>query len=337
MNGKRWAALGIAAGLFIISIIMNFASAIAFKEGESWTEGFLGGADTEFIEKPLIQGGGLDKILVLEVNGAIQDTGDDVSSLFSPIGYQHQAFLRMIDQAKEDNTVKGIILRVNSPGGGVVESAEIHNRLVELREETEKPIYVSMGTMAASGGYYISAPADKIFAVPDTLTGSLGVIMQGINYSGLAEKYGVTFETIKSGEYKDIMSASRDMTPEEREILQNMVNNAYEGFVDVIAEGRNLSEAEVRKIADGRIYDGRQAKELNLVDELGYFEDAVEAMKKDHELGDISVVEYEANYGFGSLFSMSAKKIFTDDIEMASLVQLLSQPNSPRMMYLYAK
>ncbi|MBD8068982.1 signal peptide peptidase SppA [Bacillus sp. PS06] len=337
MNGKRWAALGIAAGLFIISILVNFASTVAFNESGSWTDDLFGATDTEFIEHSITPGNGLDKILVLKVNGAIQDTGDDVTSLFSPTGYQHQAFLRMIDQAKEDDFVKGIILRVNSPGGGVVESAEIHDRLVELQEETGKPVYVSMGTMAASGGYYISAPADKIFAVPDTLTGSLGVIMQGINYSGLAERYGVTFETIKSGPYKDIMSASREMTDEERDILQNMVDNAYEGFVNVISKGRDLSEAEVRKVADGRIYDGRQAKELKLVDELGYFEDALEAMKADYDLGDVNVVEYEANYGLSSLFSMSAKKLFTDDIEMASLVQLLSQPNSPRMMYLYAK
>ncbi|MCS0543558.1 signal peptide peptidase SppA, partial [Aeromonas veronii] len=175
------------------------------------------------------------------------------------------------------------------------------------------------------------------FATPDTMTGSLGVIMQGVNFSELAEKYGVKFETIKSGPYKDIMSSYRDMTDEERKIMQTMVDNAYQGFVDVIADGRNMSESEVRKIADGRIYDGRQAKENHLIDELGYFEDAVEAMKKDYELGDISVVEYTANFGFGSLFSMSAKKIFSDDIEMATMVHLLSQPNSPRMMYLYAE
>ncbi|WP_078545085.1 signal peptide peptidase SppA [Litchfieldia alkalitelluris] len=338
MSGKRWAALGIAVGLFIFSVIINFATQMAFKgDGNSWTEDFLSTAENEFVEHTLVQGTGLNKILVLHVNGTIQDTGNDVSSFFNSAGYQHQSFLRMIDQAKEDNSIKGIILRVNSPGGGVVESAEIHNRLVEFREETEKPVYVSMGTMAASGGYYISAAADKIFAVPDTLTGSLGVIMQGINYSELAERYGVSFETIKSGPYKDIMSASRDMTKEEREILQSMVNNAYDGFVEVISSGRNLSEDEVRRIADGRIYDGRQAKELNLVDELGYFEDTLEAMKKDHDLGDISVVEYKTHYGFNSLFTMSAQKLFTEDIELASLMQLVSQPNSPRMMYLYAK
>lgn len=336
MNGKRWAALGIAAVIFVFSIFFNFATNLASKNFSNFSDEILGASNEEFLENVVIEGKGMDKILVLSVNGVIQDTGD-VTSFFQSAGYQHQSFLKMIEKAEEDKTVKGIILKVNSPGGGVVESAEIHKKLTDLKEATDKPVYVSMGAMAASGGYYISAPADKIFATPDTMTGSLGVIMQGVNFSELAEKYGVKFETIKSGPYKDIMSSYRDMTDEERQIMQTMVDNAYQGFVDVIADGRNMSESEVRKIADGRIYDGRQAKENHLIDELGYFEDAVEAMKKDYDLGDISVVEYTANFGFGSLFSMSAKKIFSDDIEMATMVHLLSQPNSPRMMYLYAE
>jgi len=336
MNGKRWAALGIAAVIFVFSIFFNFATNLASKNFSNFSDEILGASNEEFLENVVFEGKGMNKILVLSVNGVIQDTGD-VTSFFQSAGYQHQSFLKMIEKAEEDKTVKGIILKVNSPGGGVVESAEIHKKLTDLKEATDKPIYVSMGAMAASGGYYISAPADKIFATPDTMTGSLGVIMQGVNFSELAEKYGVKFETIKSGPYKDIMSSYRDMTDEERQIMQTMVDNAYQGFVDVIADGRNMSESEVRKIADGRIYDGRQAKENHLIDELGYFEDTVEAMKKDYDLGDINVVEYTANFGFGSLFSMSAKKIFSDDIEMATMVHLLSQPNSPRMMYLYAE
>jgi protease-4 len=191
--------------------------------------------------------------------------------------------------------------------------------------------------MAASGGYYISAPADKIYASPETLTGSLGVIMQGVNYAGLAEKYGVEFVTIKSGEFKDIMSPSREMTEEEKNILQTMINNSYEGFVDVIASGRGLSEEEVRKIADGRIYDGRQAKEIGLIDEFGYFEDVIEAMKKNEKLAGAQVVSYSENFGFGSLFSVAASKMVGKDLEMTGLMKLLSQPNSPRLMYMYAE
>ncbi|MCY7985939.1 signal peptide peptidase SppA, partial [Bacillus inaquosorum] len=198
-------------------------------------------------------------------------------------GYNHRTFLKNLERAKDDKAVKGIVLKVNSPGGGVYESAEIHKKLEEIKKETKKPIYVSMGSMAASGGYYISTAADKIFATPETLTGSLGVIMESVNYSKLADNLGISFETIKSGAHKDIMSPSREMTKEEKNIMQSMVDNSYEGFVDVISEGRGMSKAEVKKIADGRVYDGRQAKKLNLVDELGFYDDTISAMKKDHK------------------------------------------------------
>jgi protease IV len=336
MNGKRWAALGIAAVLLILSWVTNALSSVAFSNIESsWTEVFSA-AEEPFIEEVIEEGNASKKIAVLEVNGAIQDTGD-VTSFFESPGYNHSAFMKNLEHVKEDNDVKAIILKVNSPGGGVVESAEIHDKLVEISEETKKPIYISMGSMAASGGYYISAPADKIYASPETLTGSLGVIMQGVNYSGLAEKYGVEFVTIKSGEFKDIMSPSREMTEEEKNILQTMINNSYEGFVDVIASGRGLSEEEVRKIADGRIYDGRQAKEIGLIDEFGYFEDVIEAMKKNEKLAGAQVVSYSENFGFGSLFSVAASKMVGKDLEMTGLMKLLSQPNSPRLMYMYAE
>jgi protease IV len=335
MNGKRWAALGIAAGLFFVSILINFLSAFAIKDVESsFSEMFA--VDELFAEEVVEEGNALKKIAVLDVNGVIQDTGDVESFLQSP-GYNHKAFMEKLDFVKDDNSVKGIIIKVNSPGGGVVESAEIHDKLIEIQKETKKPIYISMGSMAASGGYYISAPADKIYASPETLTGSLGVIMQGMNYAGLAEKYGVDFVTIKSGPYKDIMSPTREMTEEERKILQSMIDNSYEGFVKVISEGRDLSAEQVKKIADGRIYDGRQAKELNLIDGFGYFDDVVSTMKKDLKLKDAQVIRYTENMGLGSLFSMGAQKIIGEDLEMTGLMKLLSHPNSPRLMYLYAE
>lgn len=334
MNGKRWAALGIAAVLFFISIVMNFMS-IEMEESPFSSQLLEGGM---FSEDVIEEGNINEKIAVLEVNGVIQDTGqEDVASFFGNVGYQHQKFLQMIEKAGEDDLVKGIILRVNSPGGGVVESAEIHKKLMELKEKYDKPIYVSMGTIAASGGYYISTAATKVYAAPDTLTGSLGVIMQGINYSELAEKYGVKFETIKSGAYKDIMSPTRDMTEEERNIMQKMVDNAYDGFVKVISEGRNMSDREVRKVADGRVYDGRQAKELKLVDGLAYFDDVIHIMKEDLGIDRPHVFKYDSSLGFESLFTMSAQKIFADDIESTLLYKFVSQPNSPRLMYLYAE
>lgn len=337
MSGKRWAALGIAGALFIFSVIINLATTFAFSDFETSMLEMFEDSNELFQEEVIEEGNELKKIAVLDVVGTIQDTGE-AESFFSSGGYNHRAFLENMEYIKDDDTVKAIIIRVNSPGGGVVESAEIHDKIKEIQKETKKPIYISMGSTAASGGYYISAPADKIFASPETLTGSLGVIMQGVNYSELADKYGVKFETIKSGPYKDIMSPARDMTKEERKILQRLIDNSYEGFVKVISEGRDIPATEVKKLADGRVYDGRQAKELGLIDEFGYFEDVVDQMKKDHHLSGAQVVSYTENFGIGSLFSMSIQKMMgNQDAELTNLTKLLSHSNSPRLMYLYSE
>jgi protease IV len=336
MNGKRWAALGIAAALFFVSVMVNFLSAFAFKGVETDIGELLAASELPFTEEIIQEGNEMKKIAVLDVDGVIQDT-NDAESFFQAAGYNHQGFLKKLDYLKEDDTVKGIILKVNSPGGGVVESAEIHDKLVEIQKETKKPVYVSMGSMAASGGYYIAAPAKKIYASEETLTGSLGVIMQGINYEGLADKYGVDFVTIKSGQYKDIMSPTREMTEEERQILQSMIDNSYEGFVKVISEGRKMSPDQVKKIADGRIYDGRQAKELNLIDGFGYIDDVIEQMMEQEKLKGAKVVRYTESIGFGSLLNLKVQKFFGADNEMTGIMEMLSRPNSPRLMYLYAE
>lgn len=336
MNGKRWAALGIAAALFFVSIVINFLSAFAFKGVETDITDFFAAAELPFTEEIIEEGNELKKIAVLDVDGVIQDTGD-AESLLQSTGYNHQAFMEKLEYIKDDDTVKGMIIKVNSPGGGVVESAEIHDKLVEIQKETKKPVYISMGSMAASGGYYISAPAKKIYASEETLTGSLGVIMQGINYEGLADKYGVDFVTIKSGPFKDIMSPTREMTEEERQILQQMIDNSYQGFVKVISEGRHMTEERVKQLADGRIYDGRQALDSGLIDGFGYIDDVIEQMKKDEKLKDAKVVRYTDVLGFGSLFSMKLQNILSGDNEMTGLMQMLARPNSPRLMYLYAE
>ncbi|HZG71563.1 MAG TPA: signal peptide peptidase SppA [Chondromyces sp.] len=335
MNKKRIIALVIAIGLFFVSTIVNFASMAVTTDWTQSLESMMGGNE-KFAETVKEDGDEFKKIALLSVDGVIQDSATTGSILESPT-YNHRNFMELLDQIKEDDTVRAIVLQVNSPGGGVVESAQIHDKIKEIKEDTKKPVYVSMGSMAASGGYYISAPADKIFASPETMTGSLGVIMQGVNYAKLAEDFGVEFVTIKSGPHKDIMSSTREMTEEEEKILQSMINNSYNGFVKVISEGRNIPVEEVRKIADGRIYDGRQAKELGLIDEFGYTEDTIAQLKKDHKLDGAQVVSYEPNVGFPSLLAMNAKSLLSEDAEMNTLMKLLGSPNSPRLMYLYSE
>ncbi|MGE7605138.1 signal peptide peptidase SppA [Peribacillus frigoritolerans] len=333
MNGKRWAALGIAAVLFFVSIAVGAATTLFTADTENIIDELFA-SESAFYEE-VIEGDDFSNVIaVFDVEGTIQDTGE--ASLLSSTTYNHRAFMDKLKMAEENDDIKGIILRVNSPGGGVVESAEIYEKILDIKK-VKKPVYVSMGSMAASGGYYISAPADKIYASPETMTGSLGVIMQGYNYEKLAKKYGVEFQTIKSGPHKDIMSPTREMTGEEREILQDMIDNSYDQFVKIIADGRGMTEKEVREIADGRIYDGRQAKENHLIDDFGHLDDVIAAMKTDIGKEDAQVIRYTDEVGFGSLFSMGAQKMLGNDVETAVLTKILSSSNSPRLMYLYAE
>ena len=340
MNGKRWAALGIAVALFFFSLITSLASSLFFSTEEGglfsgFSEAFEGTGET-FTEEIVEDGDEFTKIAILSVEGTIQDAGES-SLLYGSSGYNHQSFLEQLDYVAWNKEVAGIVVRVNSPGGGVVESAEIYHKIKEIQEEADKPVYISMGGTAASGGYYISAPAEKIFATPETLTGSLGVIMQSINYSELAENIGIETVTIKSGPYKDIMSGDREMTAEEQKILQDMIDNSYNQFVKIIAEGRGMSEAEVRKIADGRVYDGKQAKEIGLVDEYGYLDDVTAAMKKDLGIEDAMVVKYVHYAGLNSLFSVTAQKVLGEKVELTNILRSVTQSNSPRLMYLYTE
>jgi protease-4 len=195
-------------------------------------------------------------------------------------------------QAAEDTSVAAVVLEINSPGGGVTASDEMHQSILDFRKNTGKPVVVSMEDTAASGGYYISTAADRIVANETTLTGSLGVIFQLNNFSEAADKYGIKQVVIKSGKYKDIGNAFREMKPEEREIFQSIVDDSYSEFVDVISEGRDIPKDRVREIADGRVYSGSQAKELGLVDAFGGLDEASALAGKLAGTTDTIVVRY---------------------------------------------
>ncbi|MCM3611485.1 signal peptide peptidase SppA [Planococcus sp. MERTA32b] len=334
MNTKRWIALVVAAAVLVVSILVNSVYSLFQSDFAGSFDELMAAESNQFEETVIEQGSANSRIAVLEVDGAIQDTGE-ASPLFGTAGYNHDFFMSQLEQIKEDDSVKAVMLTINSPGGGVVESAEIYDKITEIQEETGKPFYVSMEAMAASGGYYIAAPADKIFVNKETLTGSIGVIMQSVNYGELAERYGVDFVTIKSGPYKDIMSPTRDMTEEERELLQEMLNDSYQNFVDIIVEGRDMPEEEVRAVADGRILNGRQAVEANLADDFGYEEDVIAALRNDFELTDAQVFKYGVSQSWGSLLNVKVQSLFGNDIESQMLAKLMTEYSSPRMMYLY--
>ena len=209
-----------------------------------------------------------NRVALVRVEGPIMDSTD------------------VVDEIKEhvkDHSIKAIILRIDSPGGAVAPSQEIYEGVKKATEE--KHVVVSMGSIAASGGYYIAAPADVIIANPGTLTGSIGVIMEIPNLEGLMSKIGISTEVIKSGKHKDMASAFRKMEKEDRDILQGVMDNVHEQFIRAVAEGRKLKVEEIRPIADGRIFSGEQAKGLRLVDEIGTLESAI---SKAAELSGIS-------------------------------------------------
>lgn len=182
--------------------------------------------------------------------------------------------LEALRRAEEDPGIKAVVLRLDSPGGTAAASQEIAEAVKRLKKAGKK-VVASMGDVAASGAYWVAAGSDRIFANPATITGSIGVLIETVEVTGLYGKIGVSKETIKSGPYKDMGSESRPMTPQERAIFQGMVDDIYDQFVDWVAEGRKMEREQVLRLADGRIFTGRQAKAVGLVDELGDFRDAV--------------------------------------------------------------
>lgn len=171
-------------------------------------------------------------------------------------------------------TIKAVVLRINSPGGSIGAVQEIYEEVIRLKEKGKK-VVVSMGDVGASGAYYIACAADKIVANPGTITGSIGVLMSLGNMEELFRKIGIKVEVIKRGKHKDIGSLSREMTAEEKKLLQGLIDDAYDQFLQVVIEGRNLRKSKAEKIAQGQVFTGRQAKDLGLVDEIGNFQDAV--------------------------------------------------------------
>jgi protease IV len=241
-------------------------------------------------EEEYVAGDGSDKIALVPVEGEIT-SADDTLGGTQPTATP-EGLADALRQAGEDTRVAAVVLEVNSPGGGVTASDEMHQSILDFKENTGKPVVVSMGDTAASGGYYISTAANHIVANETTLTGSLGVIFQLNNFAEAADKYGIKQVVIKSGKYKDIGNAFRKMKPEEREIFQSLVDDSYSEFVDVISEGRDIPKDRVREIADGRIYSGSQAKELGLVDSFGGLDEASAIAGKLAGTSDTIVVRY---------------------------------------------
>lgn len=222
-----------------------------------------------------------EKVGLIYISGII--AGEEVSPFGGIAGAQ--SIIEQLREAGEDSSIKALVLRVNSPGGSAPAAQEIYKEIMRFKKKYHKKVVVSMGDMAASGGFYLASAADKIIANESTLTGSIGVIMELPQWEGLMKKLGINMVTIKSGRYKDIGSPSRPMNTEEKALLQQLVMDVYEQFITAVAEGRKIPKPRVRALADGRIFTGRQALKLGLVDQIGTLQDAIALAGK---LGGIS-------------------------------------------------
>ena len=291
MNKKQIGGLIIAAVLFI-------AVGVSSVLTNTFSERML--ADS--MEQILTDSVGFDPpsddyIAVVRVEGTIQE--QTAAGMFDvPVGYQHITTLDYIDNLMGDGNNRGILLYVDSPGGTVYESEELYLKLKEYKEQTGRPVWDYMAHYAASGGYLISMAADKIYANPNTTTGSIGVIMSRFDMTGLCEKLGIRYVSITSGDFKD----SSKMTDEQIAVYQEQVDEYYNKFVGIVAEGRGMAEEDVKTLADGRVYTANQALENGLVDEISLYEDMTAAMSS--ELGAYEFYEPESEISFfSSLFA----------------------------------
>ena len=271
-------------------------------------------------------------IAVLYIEGTIGDSDEN---------YNQQYILENINSMIDNDSNEGLMLYVDTPGGSVYESDEVYLKVKEYQEATERPVYAYFASQATSGGYYLSASSDKILANRDCWTGSIGVTMGTIyDVSGLLEKYGIKAETITSGANKAMGSSTETMTDQQREIWQSMVDEAYDQFVGIVAEGRNLDEDYVRSIADGRIYTAKQAKANKLVDDVvDTYDDAVMQMQVECGLTNAEVYEfrYQPEESLLSSLVSSAKKLAgaaDEKSDINALIELMEKQSQAEPQYL---
>lgn len=254
-----------------------------------------------------------NKIAVIELNGIITSRAVDQSS------YNMVDLIRaQLQRAKEDSEVKAVVLKVDSPGGEVLASDEINRLLADFQSKSQKAVVASMGDLAASGGYYVSAPCRWIVANELTITGSIGVILHSYNYRGLMDKVGLVPEVYKSGKFKDMLSGDRkpdEVLPEEREMLQSLIDQTYQKFKSVVADGRGKAYEKNKKegrplsedwadYADGRVLSGTEAYKLGFVDQLGNYQDAVNRAKTIAGISTANLIEYQQRYDISDLFRL---------------------------------
>jgi len=296
------------------------------------------GPRIDALEEIIIEeGSGPGKVLLIDVDGPISNRPKKTLAGFDRQTGMVDRIREILKKADVDNNIKGILVRINSPGGTVTSSDIIYHEIKSFKERHNIKVYVSVVDIAASGGYYVAMAGDTIIMHPTSLTGSIGVLAMKVNLKGLMGKVGVEWEMVKSAEKKDFMSPFRPLSQEERKLFQETIDQYYERFVEIIVLNRpQLDIAAVKKLADGRIYNARQALKNHLVDSIGYLQDVVELIKIELNQPDLQVVtysrpgEYRSNL-YSSLNSLNAINLFNLDMGF-DLNQL-----SPQFLYLWGQ
>ncbi len=323
-------SMKIASGIWIFVKIVFFVLIISLliggsdyqKNEQSVEKTYM---NAYFREVPKVETA--KELAVIPIYGEIMDyTGETFPSSYQSIS---EDIIFLMSEAASDPNVEAIMLRIDSPGGTVLASEKIAHYVLEIRRK--KPIYALLEGSATSGGYYVASLADKIYAYPSTLTGNIGILMILPDLQSLFNKLGIEMRTFTSGEFKDMGSPFREMTEEEKEMINALVAESYDAFVRTVSSGRNMTEDAVRKLADGRIYSGLQAKENGLVDDTVLsFADAVEKIRSDRKIEKLQPVLYEIPYSPWEAFFMNAlgSKISLDSL--AELMGIKAFQRSPR-------
>lgn len=329
MNKKRWMALGLGIIILVASVVVpSFQSQEEVNPLEMYGQmnPFMGsffnssGRFEEIVE----DGNPSERIALVSLEGMIS-----ASSTYGP-GYDHKEFLEQLKALQEDDSVKGLLFVLNTNGGGVFESEEIRQEIIKLKEKM--PVYASIKQMAASGGYYIAAETDKIYAYNDSITGSIGVILSSMDMTDLYKKLGIEISSYTSGDLKSVNKDSDEkIQEEEAKILQALVDECYGRFVDIIVNGRGMTKTEVKKLADGRIYTANQAKDKGLLDEIGTTEDALDALIEESGLTEPQVFTfaYPVPSNFSSMFMRNT------DLDLLKKLDQAGPLRSLRPYYIY--
>ena len=324
-SGCLWSVLGV---VLFLSLLLNLAL-VARRTKQVGTNLVAAAKPAERLEERLVaEGSSSERVAVIPLRGLISSgiSGRIGTTMVDDVKIQ-------LHQAVNDPRIKAIVLAIDSPGGEVTASDIIYNAVRKAREK--KPVVISMGSMAASGGYYAACGGSYLIANPTTFTGSIGVIIQAFRYNDLLGKVGVAPETFKSGEFKDMLSGTREMTQKERDYIQALVMQTYGRFVGIVAKERKLPEAELRSgVADGRVVTGEDALAARLVDELGEIEDAYAKARALGGAPDASVIAYEEPFRIGRLFRFFGSEASTHGKLEINLSTLPLLPLEPGRAYL---